>query len=788
MGQLQRLLEASAALLESPEPQHIQNAILRLAREFVAADAHALWLARGGEWELAASAGLSKKLAGLLPFRSAAEPVVIEDAGHPMLAVPLNFHGATTGMLVFHYRAPHAFSETEIHTAKALGVLASPALAIAGMHEQQAKLREIADDAERRTGLLAGSGDLLASSLDYEATLRSVARLAVPHFADWCTVDLEDEDGNLQRLAVELDDPLKAEFSRDYRRRFPPDENHLSRVTLRSGKSLLVPEITDDRLKAGIADPEQLELLRSLGLTSVICAPMLVRGRALGVITFVTSDSGRNYRPSDLGMAEEIARRAALAIENARLFKEVRESEERFRRLYDTNLVGVAFWHVDGYITEANDKYLSLLGIDRDELRTPARLRWEHATPDEWHEVDEQIVRECLESGASGTYEKEYRHKDGTRVPVLIAAAFLPSSKENGIAFVVDITHSKRLERQFKGVAEAAVRINAAQSAGQVLRILEEQAGLLTGAARSFAGLGDTAIAETGEFSTPLKERNGKIIGALRLYHRSSNALTEADRAVAIQLAEMASIAIENLTLQSFLLQSNEELRRANEDLNQFAYSASHDLQEPLRMIAIYTQLLSRRFGAQLDADAHEYMKYTLDGALRMETLLRDLLTYTQSVSIRGIPDRPADTENALRRALANLQPSISAAGAVITSGNLPKVRAYDTHLVQLFQNLVSNALKYRSTATPAIQIEAKWDPARRMWLFSVRDNGVGIDAEYHKQVFGLFKRLHAAHEHPGTGIGLAICQKVVERYGGEIWVESNEDGGSTFYFTLPPS
>jgi signal transduction histidine kinase len=360
------------------------------------------------------------------------------------------------------------------------------------------------------------------------------------------------------------------EFAFNYNARYPPRENDLPQVAIRTGQAVMVAEIPESALIESARDEEHLALIRTLGLKSVICAPMLMRSRVVGLISFVTAETNRRYTASDLEVAREIARRAAVAIENARLFKNVSESEERFRR------------------------------------------------------VNESLRR------------------------------------------------------------------------------------------------------------------------------------------------------------------TNEELRRANEDLNQFAYSASHDLQEPLRMIAIYTQLTARRCGDSLDSETREFMQYAIDGAQRMEMLLRDLLTYTQAVSIPAEPQETVDSGEALQKALANIRMIIDAAGATIQIGEFPSVRAYPIHLVQLFQNLVGNAIKYRSAAPPVVVVEARPDNEPGRWLFSVRDNGIGIDPKYHQQVFGLFRRLYAARDYPGTGIGLAICQKVVERYGGRIWVESEEGHGSTFFFTLP--
>jgi PAS domain S-box-containing protein len=232
------------------------------------------------------------------------------------------------------------------------------------------------------------------------------------------------------------------------------------------------------------------------------------------------------------------------------------------------------------------------------------------------------------------------------------------------------------------------------------------------------------------------------------------------------------------------LLQSNEALRRSNDDLNQFAYAASHDLQEPLRMVALYSQMLQRRYSGQLDAEADEFISYIVGGARRMEMLLKDLLAYSQTGSSSEGPAEPVDCETVIRKVLLNLKASIDQNAADITWDGLPTVQAHEIRLVQLLQNLVGNAIKYRGQDAPRIHISA--ERRESYWLFSIRDNGIGIEPEYTNQIFGIFKRLHGQN-YPGTGIGLAICQRIVERYGGRIWVESKVGEGSLFHFTLPP-
>jgi PAS domain S-box-containing protein len=230
--------------------------------------------------------------------------------------------------------------------------------------------------------------------------------------------------------------------------------------------------------------------------------------------------------------------------------------------------------------------------------------------------------------------------------------------------------------------------------------------------------------------------------------------------------------------------QVQEELRRANADLEQFAFSASHDLQEPLRSVKIYSELLAGRLGDTLNEEARMFLSYMHNGATRMEMLVRDLLTYTQVTKFEAFRET-ADANEALNSALANLETAISESGAVISADPLPSLPVHGMHLQQVFQNLIGNAIKYRSPERPpTVHIAAERQNER--WLFTVTDNGIGIDPKYKENIFGLFKRLHANDEYSGTGIGLAICLRIVDRYHGRIWVESEPGRGSAFRFDLP--
>jgi light-regulated signal transduction histidine kinase (bacteriophytochrome) len=234
--------------------------------------------------------------------------------------------------------------------------------------------------------------------------------------------------------------------------------------------------------------------------------------------------------------------------------------------------------------------------------------------------------------------------------------------------------------------------------------------------------------------------------------------------------------------MENELRQTLEKLKQSNAELEQFAYVASHDLQEPLRMVASYVQLLQRRYQGKLGPEADEFIGYAVDGANRMRGLIDDLLTYSR-VGRLGKPFEPINLKSTLDIVLKNLQASIEENNATITHDKLPVISADGGQLVQLFQNLIGNAIKFHGKEAPCVHISAKNKGSE--YQFAVSDNGIGIDPQYFERLFKIFQRLHTREEYPGSGIGLAVCKKIVERHGGRIWIESQVGKGSTIYFTL---
>ena len=433
---------------------------------------------------------------------------------------------------------------------------------LAAALERARLARADAETEERRSEFLAGAATVLASSLDYRKTLSSVADLAVPYVADWAAVDVLDDQGCLERLGLAHIDPEKLRLAQEIHDKYPPRRSEPIWRVIESGQPDLAARISPEELESTSQSPEHLEILRSLGPLSSIVVPIRREGRSLGAISLLSAESGRTFGAADLRVAQELADRVSVAIQNALLYR------------------------------KAEDQ-----------------------------------------------------------------------------------------------------RVEAEESAAQ--------------------------------------------------------------------------------------------LRRVNDELEQFAYIASHDLQEPLRTVASFAQLLERRYRDQLPQDARDYIAHMVEGARRMSHLIRDLLEYSRVTRTEEPAGVPVKMDDVLAASVASLHTAALESGAVITIGEIPiLVRGSAPQLQQLLINLLGNAIKYaRPEVPPIIHVHAEREDSS--WHFIVRDNGEGFDPAYQERIFGVFRRLQG-RDVPGTGIGLALCRRIVERHGGRIWAESTPGVGSRFHFTIP--
>jgi PAS domain S-box-containing protein len=282
----------------------------------------------------------------------------------------------------------------------------------------------------------------------------------------------------------------------------------------------------------------------------------------------------------------------------------------------------------------------------------------------------------------------------------------------------------------------------------------------------------------TTNFETQAYKRDGNKIWV----SISSKLATEDNKGTDICYGIIQDITQRKIAEEA-LTRKTTDLARSNADLEQFAHIASHDLQEPLRMVASFTELLARKYKGRLDGDADEFISIVVDGANRMKQLINDLLAFSR-IGTRANPFEPTDFNEAFNHALGNLAVIIKEHDAEVKAGRFPILMADGEQIVLLFQNLIANGVKFHGLVRPQIKISSKH--RNNEWTFSITDNGIGIDTRYFERIFGVFQRIHGKRDYPGTGMGLAICKKIVERHGGRIWVESEPGKGSTFSFTIP--
>ena len=414
-----------------------------------------------------------------------------------------------------------------------------------------------------------------------------------------------------------------------------------------------------------------------------------------------------------------------------------------------------------------------------------------------------EIYNEIFISGleGNGTGEINIRSVDGTIIPVMISVRTLEGL---GLyAVITDLSehkHHEELKNLQKELKESENKYRSIFDNSMDAILFTKPDGTILDsnyAAERLFGYSREEICEFG-ISNPIDDNSKKLSEFLEEMEETGDTQGELELSTndgSKFIAEISTAIFtdsEGITRTSMIIRDvtnkkrvEEQLERSNNELEHFAYVASHDLREPLRMITNFLQLLERRYHDQLDADANEFIYYAVDGAKRLNHMINDLLKYSK-VTSQEIDFTSVNCENVLKKTIINLKVQIEENNAVITHDPLPIIRGDENLMVQLFQNLIGNAIKYRGSETPHVHISAIKE--KKQFLFNIKDNGIGIKPEHMKRIFTIFQRLHQRDEYEGTGIGLSITQKIVEQHGGVIWVESKYGKGSTFHFTIPNS
>jgi PAS domain S-box-containing protein len=867
LERLRTLVEASGTLLASLHLEDVLPRILDLARRTLAADAYALWHRDDatGTWRIVRQHGLSQEyaqeamlaIAGAPNTVSLAEPLTAEDvetaewigqehrAAHAregtrsLLAAGLLDRERVLGTIAFYYRRPHRFTEEEKATAVGLANLAAASLVSAELYEAQARMAE-----ERR--LVAEASQLLSSSLDYETTLRNVAVLAVAEFADWCAIALVSADGRLERLTVVHADPAKVALAEELGRRYRPDPDfpYGGPRVVRTGESELLTDVSNDVLTEVVqGDPELLEVLRGLGLRSWMCVPLAVRDRVIGAITFVSAEGGRRYGPSDLATAENLARQAAAAVDNALLFREserARAVAERAReRLavladassqlastldYEATLANIASllvpryadWYAVDIVDDGRLRRIAVVHKDPGKTEWAERSRLRYSPPlDEpegsgrvartgkpvlYRRITDELLRSSTESEDHYETLKQLGMESAMVVPLIaggrtFGALMLVSADparlydEDDLDFALHLARraavavdNARLYREAQERARAALAVE--HVADGVLLVDEDAVVRLwnPGAERI------TGLAAADAVGRRAAEILRPWVSLAPL--AATESVVPETRPVEVNGRELwlsvTGVGFGGGAVFAFRdLTAEQALERLKSD---FVSTVSHELRTPLA--AIYGAALTlRRDDVRLSESQRSGLLEVVAGeADRLARIVNDILwaSRLEAGSMRttiqacdGIELARGIVKAARTYAPPNIRLRFEAADGA------PPLAADPDKVRQVLGNLVENAVKYSPEGGDVVVSVA---PAGDRLRFAVRDQGLGVPQDERKRIFEKFYRLdpQLSRGVGGTGLGLYISRELVERMSGRIWVESDGRSGSEFIVELP--
>ena len=538
------------------------------------------------------------------------------------------------------------------------------------------------------------------------------------------------------------------------------------------------------------------------------------QGEAIGKLTELTArrKDGSEF-PIDLSLAavQKGEEWHAVAIvrditDRKRAEQALRESEEGFRSVVE-NAPEAIFVAAHGCFRYLNPAAVRLFGATSDsELLNQPVIGRIHPVS---RAAVAKAIRQVEELGAAiPPWGQKYLRLDGVALDVEGSVVpFIYKGEDGGLVFARDVSERKRAEEELRakeyllsesqGIArvgswESTLQSGATTWTPETYRLFGVSPDTFVLSAETFVSLihPDDQPAMQAWMSNCLAgleppDLEFRVLlqdGSVRYINGRGHLVRDAERKP-VRMVGVVQDITDFRRSEELLLLRTEELKRSNTELEQFAYVASHDLQEPLRMVSSYVQLLARRYQGKLDSDADEFIAFAVDGAKRMQLLINDLLAFSR-VTTKGHGFKPVEADAALEDALANLKAAIEENQANVTSDPLPVVSVDSGQLTQLFQNLIGNAIKFRGMEPPRVHVSV--ERHAKEWVFSVHDNGIGIEPRHLERIFVIFQRLHSAAQYPGTGIGLAICKKIAERHGGRLWVTSEPGAGSTFHFTIP--
>jgi PAS domain S-box-containing protein len=741
--------------------------------------------------------------------------------------------------LLFRERSRRSLVETRgaAGFGAALGLVALTAIGIgyvrmrAGVRQRRREGTARARIADRLRSLTEAAREFSATTYDLSGLLDVVARRLGELLGDMCTIRAVSEDGEWLEstgAAYHRNPELLAATREVMARGRQRIREGLSGRALATGEPHLISKIKPSDF-AALSEPRYRPFLERLGITSAITLPLMCRGNVVGLASLMRSDPEHPYDEDDLHFVESVADHAALAIGNARSYaaekeaaRALREARARFTRLFESGIIGVVVHDLgkdsrvlgmDNHVVEVNDALLNMLGYSRDEILS-GRVAWKDLTPTEWIEVDARAIDQLSKSGIGDLREKEYIRKDGSRLAVLTGSAMLEGDARQCISFVLDLTERKQAQaaieqlRHERALGEQKARLAAIVDASDDAIIGKTLDGVITswnpGAHRIFGYSADEAVGKSisllippgreseepailehlakgqvERFDTVRRRKDGRDIDV----SVTSSPVRDAAGHV-IGISKVARDITDRMRVEAALARAKDAAESASRELEAFSYSVAHDLRAPLRGMNGFARVLLDKYREKFDAEGQDWLQEILLNAKKMGSLIDGLLSLAQWTRSELRPER-VDLSAIVRDVVERLRASepertveLQVEDKLCADVDFRLARA-------LLENLLGNAWKFTSKA-PTACIEFGATEKDGSAAFFVRDNGAGFDMAFASKLFAPFQRLHTTDEFPGTGIGLATVQRIVQRHGGRIWAEGVVDGGATFWFAFP--